>query len=201
MTYMKIKQKEYPDHPVYFLWALEGPPEEWRPIPGYEGLYDVSDLGRVRRIAQRRTGVRLKYPKHLSPAIGSWGYRVCGMCKGGKTKSYNVHILVLMAFRGKKPSNKSIGNHKDGNKENNVLANLEWATQSQNQIHSYRILGRKSGVIGPKNPQARASTADVAAARKMLTDGVGKHEVAKTFGHSWQWANALSKGTTRIHGL
>ena len=98
--------------------------EIWKDIEGYEGLYQVSNLGRVRNI------------RVLKPAPTKDGYlRVCfSVC--GKTKGFLVHRLVAKAFIPN--TQNSEVNHIDGNKMNNSVGNLEWSTRSDNILHAYR---------------------------------------------------------------
>lgn len=108
--------------------------EEWRTIEGYEGLYEVSSLGRVRSIPKKHS-----YPKCaigiLSPSTNKAGYKRVTLCKEGRTQGFSVHRLVAAAFLGK-PSDNLVVNHIDENPSNNELTNLEWVTPRQNLEHS-----------------------------------------------------------------
>lgn len=112
--------------------------EEWRSISGYEGLYEVSDLGRVRSLPRATTKGRV-----LKPYISKHnGYCYVTLSKNNNRASKRVHTLIMSAFNpiDKKPGydkNHTI-NHKDGDKTNNRLSNLEWLTQSENQIHAFQ---------------------------------------------------------------
>lgn len=101
--------------------------EIWKPIPEYEEYYEVSSLGRVRRI---RTGRILK--NH----IDSYGYLVVGLHVHSKQKTCFVHRLVAMTFIPN-PENKPQVNHINGIKTDNCSTNLEWATSSENMRHAY----------------------------------------------------------------
>lgn len=121
---------------------MSDPAERWRWVPGYEGLYLVSDMGRVMSVPRKvvhgpNTGRVLK-----QTYCGS-GYLRVSLCSKGASKAFSVHRLVAEAFIPN-PDEKPQVNHKDGNKSNNVLANLEWVTASENTIHSYRYLPRKA---------------------------------------------------------
>jgi hypothetical protein len=98
-------------------------PEQWKPIPGYRGLYEVSDLGRVRNV---RTGRLLK----LTPNTA--GYLVVDLCRNGVRRQYLVNVLVLLAFVGPRPAPRMMACHDDDVKSNNVLSNLAWKTHAQN---------------------------------------------------------------------
>ena len=100
-------------------------PEDWKPIPGYEGLYEVSNWGRVRSFKWNSDG------RILSPGKNNMGYYFVYLCKDGKAKGHTIHRLVAQAFI-QNPSNFPVVNHKDECKENNCVDNLEWCTQKYN---------------------------------------------------------------------
>lgn len=115
--------------------------EKWRWIEGYEGIYKVSNIGRVKsvdRVVHGKSrgkvclyGVRGKI---LRP--GGSVYAVVPLYWKGRTDSRNVHSLVCRAFNGPPPSSKYEVNHKDGDKFNNRAGNLEWMTRSENVQHA-----------------------------------------------------------------
>ena len=101
--------------------------EEWRAVKGYEGLYEVSDKGRVRRI----NGNVLRQWET------NWGYKMVQLWKCGKGKHKSVHRLVATAYI---PNTKNLPqvNHIDENKTNNCVSNLEWCTARHNINHGTR---------------------------------------------------------------
>lgn len=101
--------------------------EIWKDIKGYEGLYQVSNLGRVRSLNYRRTGVTIILP----PKKINTGYYRITLCKNGKKKRFFLHRLVAIAFVPN-PNNYPIVNHKDRNPLNCAADNLEWCTVSYN---------------------------------------------------------------------
>lgn len=124
--------------------------EEWRPAVGYEDRYAVSNFGRVRN----HKGLVMKQSKHRD------GYLWIGLAS--KTNPYNVsiHRLVAKTFIPN-PENKPQVNHKDGNKVNNRVDNLEWVTPSENVRHAYA-----KGLISDKSPEGLQNIKN--AARKSL---------------------------------
>ena len=104
--------------------------EQWMPVKGYEGLYEVSNTGKVRSLKNSRHNVR-KEPLLKKQRLGSWGYPVVALCKEGKSIEVLVHRIVAEAFIPN-PNGYEVVNHKDEVKTNNLVENLEWCTQKYN---------------------------------------------------------------------
>lgn len=104
--------------------------EIWRDIKGYEGLYQISNLGRVRSLNYKRTG-RTQIMK-----LGTYpnGYKMVDLKKNHKRKAYLVHRLVAQAFIPNLNNYPEV-NHRDENKANNTVENLEWCTHIYNQMY------------------------------------------------------------------
>jgi hypothetical protein len=102
---------------------------EWREIPGYEGLYEVSNNGLVRSL---RRGKIMSTNNESSTR-----YAKVSLYKEGKEKQVTVHRLVLLAFKGEPPEGKTSINHINGNKRNNDVNNLEWSNAKENGLHAY----------------------------------------------------------------
>lgn len=124
--------------------------ETWKPLVGYEGDYEVSDMGRVRSITKmfecfskrgNHKHYRTKYGRILKPSIQNNGYKIVWLSKNGKVKALTVHRLVAQTFLINKDNCYCV-NHKNGNKCDNRLENLEWCTSSENLIHAYTKLNR-----------------------------------------------------------
>lgn len=132
----------------------------WRPVPEFENLYEVSSSGEVRSLCKRyRNEIRL-----LKQGVGSKGYLNVTLCAGGKQKTVNVHRLVASVFLPN-PDNLPCVNHKDENKTNNKVENLEWCSYYYNNTYGERLtksaLKRGIPVIcietGVKYPSAYAA--------------------------------------------
>ena len=125
--------------------------ETWKSIAGYEGLYEVSDLGRVKS---------LKYGKEniLKPGKSGMGYRKVGLCKDGNLKQLLVHRLVAEAFI-QNPHGLETINHKDEDKTNNTVSNLEWMSQEDNIRYSanksVQMFDKKTGELLATFPSTR----------------------------------------------
>lgn len=120
--------------------------EEWKSIPGYEGLYEVSSYGRVkslnRYVKVKSKSYRLQKGKMLSPIKNKYGYLQVFLCCNGKYKIISVHRLVAQAFIPN-PDNLPIINHKDEDKTNNRVENLEWCNAKYNSNYK-GVLKRRS---------------------------------------------------------
>ena len=122
--------------------------EKWLDIKGYEGLYQVSNLGRIKSIPHivntiDKRGWEYSYiakEKILKNVKGTVGYAQVNLYGHNKTLIVkNVHRIVAIHFI-KNPHNKKFVNHKDGNKMNTSASNLEWCTASENMRHAYDVL-------------------------------------------------------------
>lgn len=105
--------------------------EEWKDINGYEGLYQVSNLGRVKSF-------KGKSERILKPGLNAKGYLGVNLYKNSKPKNIRVHRLVARAFIPNQ-ENKPEVNHIDEDKTNNTVSNLEWTTGKENNNHGTRI--------------------------------------------------------------
>ncbi len=122
--------------------------EIWKTIPGYENRYEVSNLGRVKSLARLD-----RYNRHVRERILQYGdngngYKFVHLLRGTKQRMY-VHRLVAFAWiENDDPETKTIVNHIDGNKSNNVVSNLEWCTPSDNNFHRYNVLNKHTAQKG-----------------------------------------------------
>lgn len=122
--------------------------EEWRNVVGYEGYYQVSNKGRVKSLKRIDPNNHLVKERILTPNKDKYGYDYVGLSKYGKTKSYKSHRLVAKAFIYN-PNNHPVINHKDFNKDNNCVDNLEWCTVAYNNTHRFKY--KPINQLGTKN--------------------------------------------------
>lgn len=156
--------------------------ERWKPVPGYEDLYQVSDRGRVRRIA----GGKGTYPgRILRISDNGYGYALTTLYRYGLRRRRKVHILVAEAFIGPCPEGMEV-NHKNGDRYDNSVGNLEYVTRSENLKHSYRVLGREAVVVcGEANGQAKLTAVSVRQIRRLYAEGgVTQCELGRRYGVS-----------------
>jgi hypothetical protein len=154
--------------------------EEWRDVRISEGLYQISNKGRIKSFQG-------KNPRILKPRISSYGYHVASLYLNKKPVYIRVHRLVMQEFVGDIPEGYQV-NHKDANKSNNSVDNLEYCTPSQNIIHSYS-LGLQKTKRGANHPRARLTEAQAKALKydvipNMKSAGITFKELAKVWGVS-----------------
>lgn len=116
--------------------------EIWKDIPGYEGLYQVSTLGKIKSLPKkwivRNGGTHITKEFIRNGEIGRGGYLYINLCKRSKPKTFLIHRIIAQTFIFNL-GNKPCINHKDGNKLNNNVENLEWCTYSENHKHAYKL--------------------------------------------------------------
>ena len=105
----------------------------WKPVPDYEDLYEISNDGQIRSINKR-----YKNKGNLKQCVGSRGYLIVTLCRKGSQKTVNVHRLVAKVFIPN-PDNLPCVNHKDEDKTNNNVNNLEWCSYYYNNVYGERL--------------------------------------------------------------
>lgn len=185
--------------------------ETWRDVEGYEGLYQVSNMGNVKSCKrtvkhlnkygfieeQRRSERMLK--QHPT---GSKGYMHVVLCKGGKTRTFLVHRLVATAFCDN-PNKYEIVDHVDGNKLNNNALNLRWCTHSQNTVYAIELglVDSAESVKDMYTEEARKHWADACCVKVIRDDGViypSISEAARQNVRSLHAVQANIKGETHL---
>ena len=156
--------------------------EEWRAVVGYEGLYEVSDCGRVRSLRLRHgLGDRLRDKplvlKQGVPRLPKGAYPHVSLCKNG-TKTHRVHILVLSAFLGEGLRGYE-GAHLDGDSLNCSANNLRWATRSENHLMKR---GHGTSHAGERGPNAKLTWGQVDYIRECVVGGQSQVSVARRLG-------------------
>lgn len=176
--------------------------EVWKDIVGFEGYYQVSNLGNVKsleRLVWNKSNKVFHKRKSVLIKQNSDGYykMVC-LSKCGKAKTFKVHRLVAKSFCENK-ENKPQVNHIDGIKTNNSSENLEWMTSSENQQHAVDNKLQPEQ-YGEKNPFSKLSEKDVHEIRRMRKENGFSHKKISDFfsvdrktvgnvlnGVSWSW--------------
>lgn len=156
--------------------------ETWKDIPGYEGVYMASNLGRIRRMYD--VGFKI-----LKISFNRKGYCRVSLTKDGKSKGYFSHRLVAYAFIPN-PENKPQVNHINGIKDDNRVENLEWNTNIENLRHAL-INGLSSDNVGTSNSNAKLKEADVISIRK---DTRPVKEIATQYGMHWGTIYQIRRG-------
>ena len=140
--------------------------EEWADVEGYEGLYAVSNLGRVLSLG-KTPAMPKKKARVLRMSVEKKGYVVARLTKNGKEKDFKSHRLVAHAFLDL-VSGKEYVNHKDGVKAHNTVYNLEWCTSQENQLHAYKTgLKKSTPVFGEQVASAKLTVNQVLTIRQL----------------------------------
>lgn len=158
----------------------------WKPVKGYEGLYEVSDQGLVKSLGN---------DKILKPTVNHAGYLYVNLYKGGKCKHYFVHRLVANAFIPNDNETYQI-NHKDENKTNNDISNLEWVSPKYNTNYgtgqTRRATKRKIPVINMDTGMIFNSATDAEIYSGVDRSNIGsccKNIRTTAGGYHWQYVN------------
>lgn len=145
----------------------------WKEIPGYEGLYEVNNMGEVRSIEHYVNAgngcKRIVKPTVRPQRIMGHGYKTVSLCVDNKSCSKLVHRLVALAFIDN-PDNLPQVNHIDGNKENNCVSNLEWVSDDNNKEHSSVAKG------GTQRPKRKVIIEELSTGNTLMFDGLREAE-------------------------
>lgn len=173
--------------------------ESWRDIPGYEGLYQASNLGNIRSLARKvatKCGYRISPGKSIAFNENRRGYRSVNLCSNGMRSKLYVHRLVLLAFVGKPDENMDCC-HFDSDPRNNRLENLRWDTRANNHLDKIRA---GTNQFGESNKSSKLKINDVIEIRRQLSEGKSGVKISHAFGvsdsaiyaikHRKAWASA-----------
>jgi len=168
------------DRTPYKHNTMQNYKEIWKDIPNYEGMYQVSNLGRVKS---------LKFGKErtLKPGLDGSGYCHIVLCKGGVQKDKYIHRLVLLTFVGE--SELQV-NHKNGVKTDNRLENLEYCTQSENNQHAYDTGLRAKGENHHKSKLTEAQARQI----KYGHQGIVQKDIAEIYGITQAQVSEIRSG-------
>jgi len=158
---------------------LEG--EVWKPIKDYEGLYEISNMGRVKSLSRKTKTKILTKDKIMKTKKGGGGYIQAKLSKKSKIYSPIVSRLVAEAFC-EKPHYANVVNHIDSVRHNNIWTNLEWVTHSQNMKHAFKC-GHHTQK-GEKNNMAKLNMEIVKEIRKYAEENshLSQRQIAEKFG-------------------
>lgn len=168
--------------------------EVWRDIPGYEGKYQVSNLGQVKSLPRVTTRIersgkmafqRIR-ERILKASVNKRGYWYVVLRANGESVTREVHTLVALAFLGPYPGPGTQVRHLDGDRLNCKAENLCYGTRSENQLDLYRYRGQHH----------RLSEADARAIRSRLETGETGRDLAKEFGVCESNISAIKHGRT-----
>jgi hypothetical protein len=172
---------------------------EWRPIPSYEGLYEVSNQGDVRsldRVIRRENILQPLKGKLLAPCLNKkTGYLHVSLCSQGKQRSYHVHALVASAFIGPCPAGQEV-RHDDGVRTHNEASNLLYGTRREN-IHDKHRHGTTHR--GEQIASAKLKKQDVLEIRRHIKDGKTLAYMAGIYGVSNGAIQSIRDGKTWAH--
>lgn len=151
--------------------------EIWKDVPGYEGLYQISHSGQIKRlggVVNRKNGTNITvHEKYLIPqAHSKYGHLRIALWKDGCAKFFGIHNLVMLTFVGECPKGMEI-RHLNGNPYDNNISNLQYGTRSENMIDTSKF-GRCHN--------QKLSAADVLDIRKRHSNGDSMSHIAKDYG-------------------
>lgn len=176
--------------------------EVWKDVPEWEDCYQVSSFGRIKSKDKVRHKMRQGKPveafykgKLRSHKISEQGYCISHFRDGERSSHPTVHRIVALTFIGN-PSNKPTVNHKDGNKQNNNVANLEWATHSEQTLHAF-----DTGLLKPRGAPVYSPEFKQRVYEYYVTTGCSIKELSRVFDIGEKTASSASKGEFNRKGL
>lgn len=171
--------------------------ENWKPVLGYEGRYEVSDIGNVRSLNFARRVGHVKQLSLVEVRGQSRGYLHVLLYDGSGRKMRPVHQLVAEAFVGARPTGMQV-NHKDADRKNNAAINLEWVTGSENIKQAVRM-GHLVARLGEQHKGAKLSEKEVREIIALKTSGYGRSKLARIYGVSKGAIDGIVDGVNWRH--
>ena len=173
----------------------------WKPVKGFEGLYEVSNDGQVKsldRISVRPSGTPVHVTGRIKKtSIGNKGYPMVCLTKDRKSHTCTVHRLMAIAFLEPKKGMDQI-NHIDGVKTNNHLSNLEWSNNSLNQKHRHDALGHSGSMKGRFNDGSSKAIIAMASFGNIIHDFPSARE-AERHGFKHKQISKVLRGDRKRH--
>ncbi len=173
--------------------------EEWRDVVGYEGIYKVSNMGRVksleRAVKTKHNGIRIQKENILDGSLRR-GRPSIMLCNDKKERVFFISNLVLFAFVGPRPVGYECCHFPDRDVKNNKLSNLFWGSRKENQSH--RLI-HGTDVRGEKNYAHKITKEQAITIKKMLLDGISMKDIHSItnikygiismikINNTWQW--------------
>ena len=171
--------------------------EVWKDVPGYEGLYKVSNTGKVMSLQTVGLFGKNNNGRLMTLRTDKFGYKFVFMSKDGKKKRGSVHRLVALAFIPN-PDNLPQVNHKDEVRDNNNADNLEWCTVTYNNNYGNRRLKASNSISGERNGRAILTEEKVLEIRRTYIPGdkeFCKRRLAEKYGVTYETITRIVCGT------
>ncbi len=180
--------------------------EIWKAVPGYDGMYEVSDAGRVRSLpGGKRKGIVLRPSIPKDPTK----YMHVKLCKDKQTTTYGIHVLVAIAFLPSRDVTTHQVRHFDGNCRNNVSSNLLWGSAQDNaddrERHGTTVRAERHGMFGRDHlkgvahPIAKLNDESVRNIRSLSEQGISQRKIAATYSVSQGTIWQILKGNYWAH--
>lgn len=168
----------------------------WRDVSGWEGVYAVSNTGRVKRLTKTGWG---EAGRELKPVISTGGYPTVRFTFPGRTSARMlIHVMVINAFGPARPSASHEVNHINGVKSDNRIENLEWVTRAENIEHAFR-LGLSKKRQGCESPNAKLSPEAVLEIMQRYENGQRPKAISEEVSVSVQIVRNILAGRTYVH--
>ncbi len=166
----------------------------------YTGIYQVSNLGRIRSLDRTTPDGRYIKGKVKSVKINEQGYVRVTLHKNGKEARHMVHRIVATAFiKNDDPVNKTEVNHIDLNRKNNVVTNLEWISHTDNVKYSYKQGSHDNKRKGSMNGNSKLTEEQIIEIREKFNNGITRSQIAKEYNIGWTTVNGIVKRTYWKH--